>query len=48
MELEIVERSSGYWIDVKLDSMFGEYRIKAWHEPFVHLSQAINQLNRMI
>ena len=40
MSLEIVERSSGYWI-VDNDGV-------AWDEPFVHLSQATRQLNRMI
>ena len=40
MNLEIVERSSGYWI-VDNDGV-------AWDEPFVRLSQAIRQLNRMI
>jgi len=40
MELEIVERSSGYWI-------VGDYGV-AWDEPFIHLSQAIRQLNRMV
>ena len=40
MNLEIVERSSGYWI-VDDDGV-------AWDEPFVHLNQAIRQLNRMI
>ena len=40
MSLEIVERSSGYWI-VDNDGV-------AWDEQFVHLSQAIRQLNRMI
>ena len=40
MNLEIVERSSGYWI-VDNDGV-------AWDEPFVDLNQAIRQLNRMI
>ena len=40
MSLEIVERSSGYWI-VDNDGV-------AWDEPFVHLSQAIRQLNKML
>ena len=40
MNLEIVERSSGYWI-------VGDYGVE-WDEPFVHLSQAINQLNKML
>ena len=40
MNLEIVERSSGYWI-------VGEHGVE-WDEPFVHLSQAINQLNKML
>ena len=35
MELEIVERSSGYWI-------VDDYGV-AWDEPFIHLSQAIRQ-----
>ena len=39
MNLEIVERSSGYWI-------VGDYVVE-WDEPFVHLSQAIRQLNKM-
>ena len=40
MELEIVERSSGYWI-------VDDYGV-AWDEPFIHISQAIRQLNRII
>jgi hypothetical protein len=40
MNLEIIERSSGYWI-------VGEHGVE-WYEPFVHLSQAINQLNKML
>ena len=40
MNLEIVERSSGYWI-------VGEHGVE-WDEPFVHLTQAINQLNKML
>ena len=40
MELEIVERSSGYWI-------VDDYGV-AWDEPFIYLSEAIRQLNRMI
>ena len=40
MNLEIVERSSGYWI-------VNDYGV-AWDEPFVHLSQAIRQLNKML
>ena len=40
MNLEIVERSSGYWI-------VGDYGV-AWDEPFVNLSEAINQLNKML
>ena len=40
MNLEIVERSSGYWI-VDDDGV-------AWDEPFVHLREAINQLNKML
>ena len=38
-KLEIVERSSGYWI-VNNDGV-------AWDEPFIHLSQAISQLEKM-
>lgn len=38
-KLEIVERSSGYWI---VDSCG-----VAWDEPFIHLSQAIIQLEKM-
>ena len=40
MNLEIVERSSGYWI-VDDDGV-------AWGEPFVLLSQAIRQLNKIL
>jgi len=40
MSLEIVERSSGYWI-------VDRHGI-AWDEPFIHLSQAIRQLNKML
>ena len=38
--MNLVERSSGYWI-------VGEYGV-AWDEPFVHLREAINQLNKML
>ena len=40
MNLEIVERSSGYWI-------VGEFGVE-WDEPFVHLSEAIAQLHKML
>jgi len=37
--LEIVERSSGYWI-------VGDYGVE-WYEPFIHLSEAIKKLNQL-
>lgn len=39
MSLEIVERSSGYWI-------VDDYGV-AWDEPFVHLSQALKKLSEL-
>jgi hypothetical protein len=39
VKLEIVERSSGYWI-------VGDYGVE-WDEPFIHLSQAIKKLNEL-
>ena len=37
--LEIVERSSGYWI-------VGDWGVE-WNEPFIHLNQAIDKLNEL-
>ena len=39
MSLEIVERSSGYWI-------VGDLGVE-WDEPFVHLSQALKKLSEL-
>tara|TARA_R110002012_G_scaffold18193_2_gene67064 strand:- start:243 stop:407 length:165 start_codon:yes stop_codon:yes gene_type:complete len=39
MSLEIVERSSGYWI-------VDDYGV-AWDEPFIHLSEALKKLSEL-
>ena len=39
MSLEIVERSSGYWI-------VDDYGV-AWDEPFVHLTEALKKLSEL-